>query len=270
MTTIVNESGGAIEGAVNALVANGNASVDFTNKGAVIGNMVFGAGDVALHFYTGSSLIGNLTAGTGTNTIDLNGLGNGTFSSPIANFQTITKLDDGTWTLSGVVSGPTVLNVTQGTLILSAANTYTGGTTISAGTLQLGNGGATGSIVGDVTDNGTLAFDRCDEMTFPGVDLGGRLGVTDRIRRDHPDRGQCSYSGGTTARRRALIAGDNSALAGALTVRPIRRNDARQHRGDARLRPTGSVRQSDGGRKQSADAAGDFRRWRSDEERARR
>lgn len=50
LTTIVNDSGGAIQGAVNALVANGNASVDFTNKGAVIGNMVFGAGDVALHF----------------------------------------------------------------------------------------------------------------------------------------------------------------------------------------------------------------------------
>ena len=176
LTTIVNDSGGAIQGAVNALVANGNASVDFTNKGAVIGNMVFGAGDVALHFYTGSSLIGNLTAGTGTNTIGLNGPGNGTFSNPIANFQTITKLDDGTWTLSGVVSGPTVLNVTQGTLILSAANTYTGGTTISAGTLQLGNGGATGSIVGDVTDNGTLAFDRTDGQ-LPWRDFGDRLSV---------------------------------------------------------------------------------------------
>ena len=190
-------SGGAIEGAVNALVANGNASVDFTNKGAVIGNMVFGAGDVALHFYTGSSLIGNLTAGTGTNTIDLNGLGSGTFSSPIANFQTVTKLDDGTWTLSGAVSGPTALNVSQGALILSAANTYTGGTTISGGTLQLGNGGATGSIVGDVTNNGTLAFDRSDEIVFPGVISGGgavsQLGSGGTIL-----TADSSYTGGTT------------------------------------------------------------------------
>ena len=89
--------------------------------------MVFGAGDVALHFYTGSSLTGDLTAGTGTNTISLNGSGNGAFSSPIADFQTITKLDDGTWTLSGVVSGATLLNVTQGKLILSAANIYGNG-----------------------------------------------------------------------------------------------------------------------------------------------
>ena len=107
MTTIVNNAGGTIQGAVNALVANGNASVDFTNKGTVVGNLVFGAGDAALHFYTGSSLTGNLTAGTGTNTISFNGSGSGTFSNPIANFQTITKQDDGTWTLSGVVSGAT-------------------------------------------------------------------------------------------------------------------------------------------------------------------
>ena len=44
-----------------------------------------------------------------------------------------------------------------GTTILTGNNTYTGGTTISAGTLQLGNGGTTGSIVGNVIDNGTLA-----------------------------------------------------------------------------------------------------------------
>ena len=33
-----------------------------------------------------------------------------------------------------------------GTTILIATNTYTGGTTIGAGTLQVGNGGTAGSI----------------------------------------------------------------------------------------------------------------------------
>src|SRR4029078_3377296 len=47
------------------------------------------------------------------------------------------------------------------TTTLSGANTYTGNTTISAGTLQIGNGGATGSLgTGNVVDNGTLAFNR--------------------------------------------------------------------------------------------------------------
>jgi uncharacterized protein with beta-barrel porin domain len=146
LTTIVNNAGGTIQGAVNALVTTGNASVDFINKGTVVGDLVFGAGDVALHFFTGSSLTGNVTAGTGTNTLSLNGSGSGVLSSSIANFQTITKQDDGTWTLSGVVSGATAVSVTQGTLILSAANTYTGATTVNSGTLIVD-----GSIAGSAT-----------------------------------------------------------------------------------------------------------------------
>src|SRR5204863_6642355 len=41
-----------------------------------------------------------------------------------------------------------------GTLTLSGANAYTGGTTISGGGLQVGSGGATGDIFGDITDDG--------------------------------------------------------------------------------------------------------------------
>lgn len=56
--------------------------------------------------------------------------------------------------------------------MLTGADTYTGGTTIDAGTLQIGNGGTAGSIVGNVADNGTLAFDRSDAATFNGVISG--------------------------------------------------------------------------------------------------
>jgi fibronectin-binding autotransporter adhesin len=51
--------------------------------------------------------------------------------------------------ISGVISGNRPLvrsSVDTSTWILSGANTYTGGTTISNGTIQLGNGGATGSL----------------------------------------------------------------------------------------------------------------------------
>ena len=64
-----------------------------------------------------------------------------------------------------------------GTLILSGDNTYSGGTTISAGTLQLGNASATGSIVGNVTNNGTLIFNRSNAYTFAGV-ISGTGAVT--------------------------------------------------------------------------------------------
>ena len=76
-------------------------------------------------------------------------------------------------TFPGVISGTGgISQAGSGTTILTAANSYTGGTTINAGTLQLGNGGTTGSIVGNVNDNATLAFNRSDAVTFPGVISG--------------------------------------------------------------------------------------------------
>ncbi len=58
----------------------------------------------------------------------------------------------------------------QGTQVLTGSNLYTGATTISSGTLQLGNGGATGSIaLSAVTDNGVLAIDRSDTITLSSL-----------------------------------------------------------------------------------------------------
>ncbi|MCL2878481.1 MAG: autotransporter-associated beta strand repeat-containing protein, partial [Acidobacteria bacterium] len=57
-----------------------------------------------------------------------------------------------------------------GKLILSKDNAYTGPTSVSAGTLQIGNGGNTGSILGsiDTANNTTVAFNRSDAYTFGG------------------------------------------------------------------------------------------------------
>ena len=70
------------------------------------------------------------------------------------------------------ISGNGAVNVLAGTTILTADNSYTGGTTVSGGKLQLGNGGSTGGIVGNVVDNGTLAFNRSNVLVFPGVVSG--------------------------------------------------------------------------------------------------
>ena len=84
-----------------------------------------------------------------------------------------------------------------GTLTLTGANTYTGGTTIGAGTLQLGNGGTTGSVAGNIVDNAALVFNRSNALTYAGVDQ--------RHRRRHQDRrrhltltGDSTYTGATT------------------------------------------------------------------------
>ena len=53
----------------------------------------------------------------------------------------------------------TLGSLSTATLILSGSNTYTGGTLISGGTLQLGDGSAAnGSLVGNITNNASLAF----------------------------------------------------------------------------------------------------------------
>ena len=64
--------------------------------------------------------------------------------------------------------------VKQGTgrLVLTADNTYSAGTTITDGILQLGAGGTSGWIVRDVTNNGVLAFNRSDMKTFDGTITG--------------------------------------------------------------------------------------------------
>ena len=57
-------------------------------------------------------------------------------------------------------------------MILTGNNTYTGGTTVSAGTLQIGNAGTSGSVAGDIVNNTSLVFDRSDSIEYDGVISG--------------------------------------------------------------------------------------------------
>ena len=73
---------------------------------------------------------------------------------------------------STITGGGSLTKAGSRLLILAGDNTYSGGTTISAGTLQIGNGGSTGSVTGDIVANATLTFKRSDTYTYGGVISG--------------------------------------------------------------------------------------------------
>jgi autotransporter-associated beta strand protein len=108
----------------------------------------------------------------GTNTYNIGGLkgsGNVGFGS---NIFAVGGNDQST-TYSGSLSGAGGLIKTgEGTLTLSGNNSYSGGTTISGGALIIGNGASSGSIAGNVVDNGTLIFNRTGSIAFAGVISG--------------------------------------------------------------------------------------------------
>lgn len=98
-----------------------------------------------------------------------------------------------------------------GTVVLNNNNSYTGGTTVSAGTLQVGNSGTTGTLgAGDVTDNGNLAIDHSDTITITN-NINGSGTVSQIGRGTTIFTGDNSYSGGTLISSGTLQVGDGGA-----------------------------------------------------------
>ena len=170
--------------------------------------------------------IGTLTllqdqAFTGTTTISAgilqlgNGGTSGAVQGDIVNNAALEINRSNALALGGLISGTGRLSQNgSGTTILTADNTYTGGTFINAGTLQLGAGGSSGSIVGNVVDNGALAFNRSDASTFAGAISGSGTvshigsGITTLT-------GGNSYTGSTTVAAGTLRAGAANTLSAA-------------------------------------------------------
>ncbi len=206
-------SGSSIDTGANTLTLTGTlgGSNSFTKSGS--GTLTFGSaldtsghsGGLTLSQGT-LSLQASLAAGFGTITttgsvIDYaNGVDNAA-AIDINSNTTQLQVTTGTATQSGVISetsGPRPMEkIGAGTLILSAANTYTGDTTVTAGTLQIGAGGTSGSIAGNVVNNATLAFNRSDALSFGG-NISGNGAVTKSGAGTLTLSGTNDYSGGTT------------------------------------------------------------------------
>lgn len=92
-----------------------------------------------------------------------------------------------------------------GTTTLTGTATHVGGTFIDSGTLQIGNGGTTGSLSGNVTNTGALTFNRSDASTYAGV-ISGTGSLTKLGDGSLTLSGNHTYTGGTTINAGTLIA----------------------------------------------------------------
>ncbi|MCF3649356.1 autotransporter-associated beta strand repeat-containing protein [Opitutaceae bacterium LMO-CP1] len=179
---------------------NGTGSLALTNSAAASAynlTLAYTGGTGTVDISSGSSLnVGNLTSlDTASSTLNLNtggtlttaGLsGSGTFNlaggtlrsggvftsslpATLTNASTVDTNGHAT-TLSGNLTGDGSLTKSGvGNLTLSGTNSYSGGTTVAAGTLTLGAGGNTGSVGGNITNHGTVSFNRSDDHTYAGV-----------------------------------------------------------------------------------------------------
>ncbi len=143
----------------------------------------------------------------------------GTLTLAAPSGQTQIRVGDGTAqgatyvaSIGSVITGSTGLEKTDlGLLVLSGENTYTGGTTITQGALQIGDGGTSGSILGDVVNNGVLIFDRSDDTGYAGV-ISGTGGLIKAGEGTLTLTGINSFSGGTTVSEGRLLIGGGSSL----------------------------------------------------------
>ncbi|HAV1831646.1 TPA: transporter [Enterobacter hormaechei subsp. steigerwaltii] len=74
--------------------------------------------------------------------------------------------------MSAVSGSGNLSKLGEGTLTLTKDSTFQGDTTISKGTLQLGNGGKAGSVLGNIVNLATLVIDRADKFNLNGIITG--------------------------------------------------------------------------------------------------
>ncbi|MCW2477666.1 autotransporter-associated beta strand repeat-containing protein [Candidatus Symbiopectobacterium sp. NZEC135] len=204
---------GSSTGSIISNVTN-NATLAFNRNNLLVYDGVISGTGVVNQVGTGSTVLTANSTYTGLTTISSgtlqlgNGGNTGSLTSNVNNNGILAFNRNDTLIFNSTISGNGLVDQRgSGSTVLTAANNYLGGTLISSGTLQLGNGGNTGSIIGDVDNAGTLAFNRNDDYSFDGLISGSgglRLfgaGITTLIANN-------TYSGLTSVEAGTLQAGD--------------------------------------------------------------
>ena len=208
-SAVINNTGGEVFFTGNSTAAN--ATINNAAAGSIAFFNSASGGSAAVTSNGLFAISGLASAGTTVGSIG----GGGDISLGVKNLS-FGSLNTDT-EISGVIfgDGGSLTKLGTGTTILSGDNEYTGTTTISQGVLQIGNGGATGSVAGNIVNNSVLAVNRSGAFDYAGVISG--TGVLNHIGTGTTTLlGHNTYTGTTTVDAGTLLV--NGTLVGPLAV----------------------------------------------------
>lgn len=198
-------------------IGAGGATFDTNANDVTLASVLSGAGGVVK---TGDGILtlsgtntysGGTTVSAGTLKGNTSSLQGDITNNAIVEFA---QASDGTY--ANVMSGTGTLNKSGvGVLTLSGANTYSGGTTVSAGKLM----GTTDSVQGDIINNAMVEIAQSSDGTYAGA----MSGTGSLIKSDMGVltlSGTNTYSGGTTVSL-GTLKGDSASLQGNITNNSI-------------------------------------------------
>ncbi len=188
-------------GSTAAITKTGEGALTLTGNNAYTGGTRINAGTVAFA-NGGLGGSGTITMGGAATVRWLEGNTQDISNRLSLNGMNVT-LDVGgnNVTLASGMGGGSAASVTKagtGAVTLTGWNSYTGGTIVSAGTLQVGAGGTSGVLpAGGITNDGLLIFDRSDNVTWSNL-IGGTGNLVKNGAGTLTLTGNSTYTGLTT------------------------------------------------------------------------
>jgi autotransporter-associated beta strand protein len=235
-------TGGTLLGAANAdLIVHQNHAINTLTIGSVIADNTgataltkSGQGTLILtgnNTYTGPTYINgqSISSGSGTapglfpaGTLQIGAGGTSgsiSSSSGVTNNANLAFNRSDPITFALPIGGKGALKVLGGNVTLNSNNSYSGATIISAGTLQVGTGGTSGSLGNSsaITDNGALIFNRSDNVSFAGP-IGGTGSLSKQGAGKLTLAATNTYQGATTISAGTLALGPAASLSNSVSI----------------------------------------------------
>jgi len=223
-TTVTNSTdvltfSGALSG-TGPLTKDGAGILALTGPNSYFGGTTISNGTVRIN--SASSLgdvSGTANLSGAANTPTLEALNSITTSRnfTVAGANPVIQVDgtSSTYEIDGLISdGASSGSLTKtgaGTLTLTNNDTYSGSTTISAGVLQLGAGGTSGSVAGNIVNNASLVLNRTDAYTLGNL-VSGTGGLIQAGSGAVSLSASNTFSGSTVLTSGTLITANSAAL----------------------------------------------------------